>query len=462
MLRLKKLAHSFEPENEQSTSQSSEEQTPDTKEAVVYWSVKLFNDEKLDVGSNNYGEEEEKLTAQNWNHNNSYNAQRLSLTKFPIGNVDTVHVIVPVIKNLDLINTAIFSNSHISMPLKVFSITEGGLLQDVTSNSHCLSAETHVLKTSPICSSIYLDGSETQGSSKVAVHIQHLSLTTSVHFKVWFAQLPVTIQVSDLVLNAIDGWKIGNPKYSHQFLASSGSFKSNKKRRYQRSNRRSSSTPSSTCHNLRRQQAEVKVLASFQVVDQTNGQQLYLTGDDFEAERLMLDITQQAKGLLQAVNSEILSLFWHSNGKVFAIGENPGSTRITLQSLHQQQEEYGSISIAVSDERVSPTYVSVQVIQDAELKLHEKLPRFQPLASVFEISLIIHSHLLQQYQKAGLEVQITYSDGQTESLKDMDHQEYTLRLYSNADHAIKVTKTSLFNQWSSLLCIVCRPQKKPC
>lgn len=58
----------------------------------------------------------------------------------------------------NLINTAVLSGKQATVPMRIFSITEGGNLNDVTSSSYCLSAESRVLKASPSCSSIYVDG----------------------------------------------------------------------------------------------------------------------------------------------------------------------------------------------------------------------------------------------------------------------------------------------------------------
>lgn len=63
-----------------------------------------------------------------------------------------------IFQDENLINTAVLSGKQIAMPMKIFAVTEGGDLNDVTSSSHCLSAESRVLKTSPTCSSLYVDG----------------------------------------------------------------------------------------------------------------------------------------------------------------------------------------------------------------------------------------------------------------------------------------------------------------
>lgn len=57
-----------------------------------------------------------------------------------------------------MVNTAVLSGKQAALPMRIFSVTEGGNLNDVTSNSNCMSAESRVLKASPTCSSVYVDG----------------------------------------------------------------------------------------------------------------------------------------------------------------------------------------------------------------------------------------------------------------------------------------------------------------
>lgn len=57
-----------------------------------------------------------------------------------------------------MVNTAVLSGKQAAIPMRIFSVMEGGNLNDVTSSSYCLSAEPRVLKASPTCSSIYVDG----------------------------------------------------------------------------------------------------------------------------------------------------------------------------------------------------------------------------------------------------------------------------------------------------------------
>lgn len=62
------------------------------------------------------------------------------------------------LQDTNVINTAILSGRQTGMSMKILAISDGGYLSDVTTKSHCISSETRVLKTSPTCSSVYVDG----------------------------------------------------------------------------------------------------------------------------------------------------------------------------------------------------------------------------------------------------------------------------------------------------------------
>lgn len=90
--------------------------------------------------------------------------------------------------------------------MRIFAISEGAVTHDVTDVSHCLSSESRLLKASPTCASVYVDGSEKRGSARVAVHIQYNSMNTEITFCIWYPRLPLTVSVDDQILNSIDKW----------------------------------------------------------------------------------------------------------------------------------------------------------------------------------------------------------------------------------------------------------------
>lgn len=99
--------------------------------------------------------------------------------------------------------------------MRVFSISEAGEINDITEQTHCISAESRLLKTSPTCSLIYVDGTEKRGADSIEIHIQFNQLHNSAKFRVWFPQFPIKIALSDPILNRISKWKIENNDEKH-------------------------------------------------------------------------------------------------------------------------------------------------------------------------------------------------------------------------------------------------------
>ncbi|VDL64309.1 unnamed protein product [Nippostrongylus brasiliensis] len=121
---------------------------------------------------------------------------------------DSIYALVPVAKNTDLINTAVLSGQQSATSMRVFIASLGGVVNDVTSRSHCISAESRVLKTSPTCTSVYVDGSELRGMQNMKVHVHFEKWTTFIAFTVWYPRLPITLWLRDPILNSISGWPI--------------------------------------------------------------------------------------------------------------------------------------------------------------------------------------------------------------------------------------------------------------
>lgn len=79
-------------------------------------------------------------------------------------------------------------------------------------------------KVSTSCSSVYVDGTETEGSSNASIVIKYGSNSGLARFTVWMPEYPLEVAVTDFRLSQIKGWKIpvDAKKYdthNSQFLA---------------------------------------------------------------------------------------------------------------------------------------------------------------------------------------------------------------------------------------------------
>jgi len=58
------------------------------------------------------------------------------------------------------------------------------------------------------CGWVYMDGSETHGSSSVTVITKYGRHTRFTFFEVWAPHVPVDVILSDNVLEQVKGWKV--------------------------------------------------------------------------------------------------------------------------------------------------------------------------------------------------------------------------------------------------------------
>jgi transmembrane protein 132 len=275
--------------------------------------------------------------------------------------------VVAVTKSIDLANLAILTGTQISSSMRIFIVTEAAEIQDVTDQSHCTSAEPRILKVSPTCTSVYLDGSETKGTANAFVHIQYKNIRAGASFNVWYPRLPISVWLSDRTLNAVNDWRI--PGWKHV------------------DKRRKRDALQSVCQN-RNQQAEVRVLVQFQVVDETTGEQSYLSG----SRDLLFDVTQAVMDRVQSTDTQII-VIRRREGRLIATAKSQGSAKIVVKAA-TSNIDFGGSQISVSDERVSAVQLLLRIITDVQLALQPK--HSEP----FHYDLIMHtrSDFTQQYQ----------------------------------------------------------------
>ena len=65
-----------------------------------------------------------------------------------------------------------------------------------------------VSKVSESCGFVFLDGSETRGSSSASVIVKYGRHARFIEFRVWIAELPLDVEVSDARLGRFIGWHV--------------------------------------------------------------------------------------------------------------------------------------------------------------------------------------------------------------------------------------------------------------
>uniref|UniRef100_F1KUX1 Transmembrane protein 132A n=1 Tax=Ascaris suum TaxID=6253 RepID=F1KUX1_ASCSU len=328
-------------------------------------------------------------------------------TRFKIS-IDTPYVLVPLMKDSNLINTAILSGRQTSMPMRVLTVSEGGLLTDVTANSHCISAESRVLKTSPTCSSVYVDGSELRGMGKIKVHVHYEAWTTSIELTVWYPKLPITVWISDPVLNAVKEWQIAVWKWLPQ-------------------GRRKKEARQFGC-TYKFQQAEVRILAAFQVGDERTGERIYLSGQ----RDTLFDVTAISADHVHSSDLGVVAIHRHE-GRILLNALRPGSARVTVRS-HTPNIDYGSAPVVVTEDPVSVRSITAELVVDIEVGVMHAVEK----PNEFLISSRILSTLTHRYQHALLACRIHYSDEQSTELSDIGVEEYMLNVWSGDERSLAV------------------------
>lgn len=66
----------------------------------------------------------------------------------------------------------------------------------------------NTIQVSTSCSSVYVDGTETEGSSNASIVIKYGSNSGLARFTVWMPEYPLEVAVTDFRLSQIKGWKI--------------------------------------------------------------------------------------------------------------------------------------------------------------------------------------------------------------------------------------------------------------
>ncbi|VDK67181.1 unnamed protein product [Onchocerca ochengi] len=324
---------------------------------------------------------------------------------------DYVYALLPMIKGENLVNTAVLSGKQAAIPMRIFSVMEGGNLNDVTSSSYCLSAEPRVLKASPTCSSIYVDGSELRGMSKVKVHVHFEELISSIEVTVWYPRLPITVWLSDPVLNAIKDWQIAVWKW----------LPSRRKREARQFG----------CTN-KYQQAEVRILASYYVGDKETGERIYLSGD----RDILFDVTSLTMSHVHSSNIAV-AVVLPQQDRIFVVAHRPGSARITVRS-NIPSIDYGSTPIVVTKDTVSIRRLAVEGIVDVALNI-ERIPK---RTQEYIVSTFIQNTLTYKYQHATLVCRLYFSDEQMLELTDLPSEQYVLRGWSSNEQAIALNHGS--------------------
>ena len=215
-----------------------------------------------------------------------------------------------------VVNTAVLNGIQIDVPLAVYGVTASGKVLNVTSVT-CRSLLVDVLKVSDDCSSVFVNGTETGGSTDAIIEFSHEFLTTNSSFIVWTPTAPVTLSVTPAKLKRIRDWY----------------------------------DPSDSCKS-RYQHARVTVKAEF-----SNGKQSHAG----------VDVTQFVKNNLKSSNVSVAEIFGLN-----VYGKSVGNASIVVYNS-QLDQSLGVFVVEVSNEETRVYVLDTVIATRLFVKLPESL-----------------------------------------------------------------------------------------
>ncbi|KAL6727760.1 hypothetical protein Aduo_009609 [Ancylostoma duodenale] len=320
---------------------------------------------------------------------------------------DSIYALVPVAKNTDLINTGVLSGQQSATSMRVFTASLGGVIRDVTSRSHCISAESRVLKTSPTCTSVYVDGSELRGMQNMKIHVHFEKWTTFIAYTVWYPRLPITLWLRDSVLNSISGWPITVWKSLEGERHHKGAAKQ------------------FACGN-RYQQSELRVFASFQVSDERTGERMYLSGH----RDVMFDVTSLAADSIVSSDRAIVTVRNHNN-RVIVQAVQPGEARIVVKA-QAPNIDFGSTAVTVSAEEVTVSRLTALPVVEMNLNIEPTAGK----RAQYDVVTALETSFQHRYQHGSFFYQLFYSDDSMEFLDDVTVTDFNLSSQSSDERVL--------------------------
>ncbi|KAK6312722.1 hypothetical protein J4Q44_G00160690 [Coregonus suidteri] len=316
--------------------------------------------------------------------------------------------IVPLAEDTEIVNTAILTGRRVAVPVKVVTVEWDGTVREVDDTVGCTSTDEDVVKVSPGCDAVLVNGKEMRGRQSLMVNFTYLYLSTQLELTVWVPRLPLQMDVSDTELSQVKGWRV--PIFSNKRPTRDSEDDEDDERK------------GKGC-TLQYQYALVRVLTHFVAEPATPGGELvYMLGVDWQA-----DITDMVLDYLKVEDPRIARLL---EGRVL-MGRDLGIT--TIQVLSPLSDSIlAEKTVTVLDDKVTITDLGVQLV--ASLTMTMQSGSNQAIALTTTAQDLLHS----PKQEAVISVWIQYSDGSVTPLDIYDPRDFTLSATS-LDEAVVST-----------------------
>ncbi|XP_061465756.1 transmembrane protein 132A isoform X2 [Rhineura floridana] len=257
-----------------------------------------------------------------------------------------VRALVPLVKEQEIVNTALLTGIPQSVPVKLVVVETGGAVSEVTEQMGCESSNKQVLQVSDVCDAVYVGGKESRGARGVRVDFWYRRQHASLLFTVWAPLLPLHIELTDTSLEQVRGWRVPG-------LASDGS-PAEPEEGGEEGERRARAC------RLQYQRAGVRFLAHFVAHPLDGGRHLtYMPSSDW-----LLDVSHLVQKHARIQDPRVATL---EDGSV-VVGREPGMTSVEVRSP-VSDSILGEQTLVVSEEKVSVSELQAQLVSGLSLTL---------------------------------------------------------------------------------------------
>ncbi|KAM4575922.1 transmembrane protein 132D [Odontesthes bonariensis] len=327
-----------------------------------------------------------------------------------ITNAD-IQGIVPLAEDTQVLNTAILTGRRVAVPIKLVTVETDGQVREVDDSVTCSSTDVDVVKVSPNCDQVLVNGKEMRGRESLAVNFTYLHLSTQLQLTVWVPKLPLQIDVSDTELSQVKGWRVP--------------IITNKRPTRDSEDDEDDDRKGKGC-TLQYQYALVRVLTHF-VAEPSDpgGEMVYMLGTDWQA-----DITHLVLDQLKVEDPRIASLI---DGRIL-IGRDLGIT--TIQVLSPLSDSIlAEKTVTVLDDKVTITDLGVQLVASLSLSMTASPGNYQAIQLTTTATDLLHT----PKQEAMFSAWIQYSDGSLTPLDIYDPKDFLLSAVSMDESVISIT-----------------------
>lgn len=326
-----------------------------------------------------------------------------------ISNAD-IQGIVPLAEDTEVVNTAILTGRRVAVPIKLVTVETDGQVREVDDLVTCSSTEVDVVKVSPSCDQVLVNGKEMRGRQSLAVNFSYLHLWAQLQLTVWVPKLPLQIDVSDTELSQVKGWRVPIVTNRRPTRDSDDDEDDEKKGK--------------GC-TLQYQYALVRVLTHF-VAEPSDpgGEMVYMLGSDWQA-----DITQLVLEQLKVEDPRIAKLI---DGRIL-VGRDLGIT--TIQVLSPLSDSIlAEKTVTVLDDKVTISDMGVQLVSSLSVSLSASQGNSRAIQLTTSAAELLHS----PKQEAVISAWIQYSDGSVTPLDIYDPKDFLLTAMSLDENVISI------------------------